>query len=188
MAEETKQTKVDEQAEKPVKKNVSKKEYDSLMEQFTKAMATAAHHQDLSKYYQGEYEKLNKYRSQKVMEALLPSIDSFELAFKFKAPTEEAEKYKAGFEFVYKMMLQALENEGLSSFKANVNDEFDGTTMQIVDTVETEDETLVNKVSEVLLSGYKIKDRLIRPTSVKVFIKKTKEETIDETQEKEKLN
>jgi len=185
--EEEKKVTEEVKENKPKKSTVSKKEYDELLEKFNLAMSTAAHHQDLSKYYQSEYEKLNKYRSQKALEALLPSIDSFEIAFKFKAPTEEAEKYKAGFEFVYKMMIQALESEGLSSFQPKVNDEFDSKTMQIVDTVVTEDEKLVNKVAELMLSGYNIKDRLLRPASVKVYIKKEdKDETIDEN--KEKLN
>ena len=180
---------MEEKKEQETKKKVStvsKKEYDALLEKFNLAMNTASHHQDLSKYYQSEYEKLNKYRSQSLLENLLPSLDSFELAFKFKASSEEAEKYKAGFEFVYKMMMSALEAEGLKGFKPNVNDEFDAKSMQIVDTVETKDEKLVNKVSEILLSGYYIKDRLLRPASVKVYVLE-ENKTIDE-EKKDKLN
>lgn len=174
-----------EKKEKPKKpKMVTQEEYDKLMDQFTKAMNTAAHHQNLSKYYQAEYDKVVKYRSQYLMEALLATIDGFELAFKFAAPTKEAENYRKGFEFVYKMMLDALQNEGLSIITPKVDDEFDGNTMQIVEVVETTEESKVNHVSEVLLNGYKMKDRLLRPSNVKVYGLK-KEETKEESNAEE---
>ena len=176
MEENTKQ-------EKEVKKEkkVSLKEYNELQDQFAKAMATAAHHQNLSKYYQNEYEKMIKYRSQSVIESILPSLDSFELAFKAEPKTDEAKSYRAGFEFVYKMLLESLKSEGLEIVECKENDEFNSDFMQIVETVETDDESLNNKVSTFLLSGYKLKDRLIRPCSVKVYtLKKETEETTNE--------
>ncbi len=160
---------------KKKEKFVPKKDYDKLMEQFEKAMATAAHHQNLSKYYQSEYDKMLKYRSQAAIENLLPVIDSFELAFKFDAPTKEAQNYRAGFEFVFKMMLDSLKNEGLAILTPKVGDIFDGATQQIVETLETIDEKQVNKIGEVLLNGYMVKDRIIRPSSVKVYVMKKEE-------------
>lgn len=167
---EQEEVKQEEHAEKKQKK-VSLKEYQDLQEQFNKALATAAHHQNLSKYYQGEYDKMLKYKSQNLIEEMLPSIDAFELAFKYKAPTVEAENYKAGFEYIYKMFMTVLENEGLSTITPKVNDEFDGSIMQVVDTVATSEEELFNKVESVMLNGYKLKDRLIRPATVKIYVK-----------------
>lgn len=178
---------VKDEPKKKKEKFVPKKEYDKLMEQFEKAMATAAHHQNLSKYYQNEYEKMIKYRSQSLIENLLPAIDSFELAFKFDAPTKEAQNYRAGFEFVYKMMLESLKNEGLVILTPKVGDEFDGKNQQIVETIETEDEKLVNHIGEVLLNGYMVKDRIVRPSSVKVYMLKKAEE-VKESEDSEMKN
>lgn len=158
-------------------KKVSKREYDALSSQFEKAMATAAHHQNLANYYKNEYDKMLKYKSQSVIEAILPSLDAFELAFKYEAKSDETKSYKAGFEFVYKMLVDHLISEGLVILTPKINDEFDSNTMQIIDTKETLNKDEENKVYEVSLNGYMIKDRLIRPASVKVYtLKKEKEE------------
>ena len=173
--EEVKEEKDEEKVEeKPKKvKKVPQEEYDKLFEQFNKAMNTAAHHQNLSKYYQGEYDKALKYRSQYLMENLLPIIDAFELAFKFEAPTKEAENYRMGFEYIYRMMIKALEDEGLVVLTPKTNDLFTGDSEQIVDVIETEDPELENRIAEVLLNGYKLKDRLLRPSNVKIYKIKT---------------
>jgi molecular chaperone GrpE len=150
-------------------KAINQEEYDKLMEQFTKALNTAAHHQNLSKYYQSEYDKLLKYRSQYLMENLLPVIDAFELAFKFEAPTKEAQNYLMGFEYIHKMLLSSLENEGLSLITPKVGTSFDSSCQQVVDTIATTKEEENNHIAEVLLNGYKLKDRLLRPSNVKIY-------------------
>ena len=193
MAEEEKKGTVEEKTteevkEKPKKvKKVSQEEYDKLMGQFEKAMNTAAHHQNLSKYYQSEYDKVLKYRSQYLMENLLPVIDSFELAFKFEAPTKEALNYRMGFEYIYRMLIKSLEDEGLAVITPKVGDLFNGDIEQIVDVIETEDEKLDNHIAEVLLNGYKLKDRLLRPGNVKIYKLKTTKEVVKE-EDNEKLN
>lgn len=190
MAEEEKKETVEEKTaeevkEKPKKvKKVSQEEYDKLMGQFEKAMNTAAHHQNLSKYYQSEYDKVLKYRSQYLMENLLPVIDSFELAFKFEAPTKEALNYRMGFEYIYRMLIKSLEDEGLAVITPKVGDLFNGDIEQIVDVIETEDEKLDNHIAEVLLNGYKLKDRLLRPGNVKIYKLKTTKEVVEEDNEK----
>lgn len=184
MEEEVKKENTEvKQEEKKKTSKVTQKEYDKLMEQFEKAMATAAHHQNLSKYYQNEYEKMIKYRSQSVIESILPSLDSFELAFKYDAKSDETKSFMTGFEFVYKMLIESLINEGLEILKVNVSDEFNSDTMQIVETVETLDPSLDNKVESFLLNGYKLKDRLIRPCSVKVYTLKKEDKTEETTNE-----
>lgn len=181
---------VEETNEKKSKK-ISHKEYAALQEQFEKAMATAAHHQNLSKYYQAEYDKMIKYRSQSLIETLIPTLDAFELAFKYQAPTPEAEAYKSGFQYLYKMLFQALEGEGLTTLNAVVGQEFDSDTMQVVDVIETEEEDKINKVAESLLSGYKLKDRLLRAANVKIYVKvkeNEEEKTIDQNDQEEVKN
>lgn len=189
--EETDTKSNSEHTEKVKKNHVPKKEYDKLMEQFEKAMATAAHHQNLSKYYQNEYDKMMKYRSQHIIEDLLPSLDAFELAFKAVPNSQEAINYRAGFEYIYRMFMSTLENEGLAVITPKVNDEFSSDSMQVMDTIETDDENLSNKVAAVLLNGYKLKDRLIRAASVKVYTLKKeelKEEVKEEVSSNDNLN
>ena len=171
-------------------KKYSQKEVDKLneeiskwQEQFGKAMATAAHHENLSKYYKNEYEKSLKYRSQSVIESILPALDGFHFAFSVPAPTQEAENYKVGFEFVNKLLMSALESEGVSEILPKVGEKLDSSRHSAVEIVETEDETLVDTISKVMLKGYMLKDRIIRPANVAVYGLKKVEEVNEETQE-----
>lgn len=176
-----------EPKKKDKKKGVSEKEYNKVLEayskledQYTKALSTAAHYKNLQERYQKDYDTMMKYRSQAVMENLISSLDSFQLALKFDAPTKEAQNYKIGFEFIYKMMIEALGNEGMVVVTPNVGEEFDSTKHQVMEVVETENEQDVNKICEVMLNGYMLKDRVIRPASVKIYRLKEKE-VVEET-------
>ena len=148
-------------------------------EQFAKALNTAAHHENLSKYYKNEYERFAKYRSQAMIEKLLPVLDSFQMAFSMQPTTDEAKNYKIGFEFILRMFKDALEQEGVKEIVPVVGQEFDASFQQAVETVEVEDIKDANKIQKVILNGYMLKDRLIRPANVIVSVLK-KEEVIKE--------
>ena len=67
---------------------------------------------------------------------------------------------------VYRQLLEALEKEGVEAIEA-VGEEFDPNLHQAVMQVE-DDEYESNIVVEELQKGYKLKDRVIRPSMVKV--------------------
>lgn len=154
---------------------VPKDDYDKMQEQFNKALNTAAYYENQGKYYKSEYEKSIKYRSQSIVEELLRVLDGFQLAFKMDAPNQEAINYRTGFEFVYKLLLDALENEGVIQIVPKVGEEYDSKIHHAVELIDTQDDSKNNTVTEVLLNGYMLKDRLIRPATVKVFLKKEEE-------------
>lgn len=151
---------------------IEKHLYDELQDQYVKALTTAAHHENLRKYYQAEYERSLKYRSQTALELMLPALDGFQMAFKFPAPTKEAENYRIGFEFVYKLLIDALGSEGMEQFTPKVGDSYDPINEQAIESIETEDSAKNGTIAQVLLNGYRLKDRLIRPASVKIYAKK----------------
>ncbi|MDD3383197.1 MAG: nucleotide exchange factor GrpE [Bacilli bacterium] len=154
---------------------VPKDDYDKMQEQFNKALNTAAYYENQGKYYKSEYEKSIKYRSQSIVEELLRVLDGFQLAFKMDAPNQEAINYRTGFEFVYKLLLDSLENEGVIQIVPKVGEEYDSKIHHAVEIIDTQDDSKNNTVTEVLLNGYMLKDRLIRPATVKVFLKKEEE-------------
>jgi len=164
---------------------VEKHLYDELQDQYVKALTTAAHHENLRKYYQAEYERSLKYRSQTALELMLPALDGFQMAFKFPAPTKEAENYRVGFEFVYKLLIDALGSEGMEQFTPKVGETYDPINEQAIESIETEDSEKNGTIAQVLLNGYRLKDRLIRPASVKIYVKKKEDLQIEskETQQ-----
>ena len=161
-------------------------EISKWQDQFAKALNTAAHHENLSKYYKNEYERFAKYRSQAMIERLLPVLDSFQMAFSMQPTTDEAKNYRIGFEFILRMFKDVLEQEGVKEIVPTINQEFDANFHQAIETIEVEDEKEANKIQKVILNGYMLKDRLIRPANVIVSVIKkeeVKEDSIEESNE-----
>ena len=153
-------------------------------QKYALALNTAAHHENLMKHYKNEYESFAKYRSQAMIEKIIPALDSFQMAFSLPATTKETENYRIGFEFILKQIKDALENEGAYEIAPQVGQKFDHNVHSAVESVETEDDKLVDTIHSVRLNGYKLKDRLLRPATVLVYVKKVvKEEIVEETNE-----
>ena len=153
-------------------------------QKYALALNTAAHHENLMKHYKQEYENFAKYRSQAMIEKIIPALDSFQMAFSLPATTKETENYRIGFEFILRQLKDALENEGVMEIAPVVGNKFDHNVHSAVESVETEDEKLVGTIQSVRLNGYKLKDRLIRPATVVVYVLKViKEETQEVNEE-----
>jgi molecular chaperone GrpE len=113
-----------------------------------------------------EKEAAAKYRSQHVIEALLPVIDNFERALLVKPDAEEAKALLQGMEMVYRQFQETLKNEGVEVIET-VGQSFDPHLHQAVMQVE-EEGFESNQIVEELQKGYKLKDRVLRPSMVKV--------------------
>lgn len=183
-----------EDSKKVLKKQIKKlekenetlnKEVADWQQKYALALNTAAHHENLMKHYKSEYESFAKYRSQAMIEKIIPALDSFQMAFSLPATTKETENYRIGFEFILRQMKDALESEGVIEIAPVVGNKFDHNVHSAVESIETEDDKLVGTIQMVRLNGYKLKDRLIRPATVIVYIKKIekKEENINNVNE-----
>ncbi|WP_226535219.1 nucleotide exchange factor GrpE [Fictibacillus halophilus] len=107
-----------------------------------------------------------KYKSQSLLEQLLPALDNFERALKTEATNEQAKTLIQGMEMVYRQLADALKQEGLTEVPS-VGEKFDPNMHQAVMQVE-DAEYDSNTVIEELQKGYMLKDRVIRPAMVKV--------------------
>lgn len=113
-----------------------------------------------------DMEAQQKYRAQSLISDLLPALDNFERALKVEADDEKSKSILQGMEMVYRQLQQALEKEGLEVIEA-VGKPFDPHLHQAV--MQVNDENFEsNVVVEELQKGYKLKDRVIRPSMVKV--------------------
>ncbi|WP_210366893.1 nucleotide exchange factor GrpE [Bacillus sp. REN3] len=107
-----------------------------------------------------------KYRAQSLVTDLLPALDNFERALKMEVDNEQAKSLLQGMEMVYRSLLEALKNEGVELIEA-VGKEFDPHLHQAV--MQAENENFgPNIVVEEFQKGYLLKDRVIRPSMVKV--------------------
>lgn len=113
-----------------------------------------------------DQEAAAKYRAQSLIENILPALDNFERALNAEASEEGTKSLLKGMEMIYRQLLDALKKEGLEVIEA-VGNEFDPNFHQAV--MQVEDSNYgSNIVIEELQKGYKLKDRVIRPTMVKV--------------------
>ena len=111
-------------------------------------------------------EALQKYKSQSVLTNLIPVMDNFARALSVEAKTDEARTMMEGMDMIYRSLLEALKSEGLTEIEA-VDQEFDPNFHQAIMT-DKDEEKPAGVVLEELQKGYILKDRVLRPTMVKV--------------------
>lgn len=107
-----------------------------------------------------------KYRAQNLLTELLPVIDNFERALQVEVTSEDAKALYKGIEMVYNSLMDATKKEGLELIPA-LGEPFDPTVHQAV-MQESDSEKESGIVLKELQKGYKLKDRVIRPSMVSV--------------------
>jgi molecular chaperone GrpE len=95
---------------------------------------------------------------------LLPILDSFDRALQTKV--QKPEDFRAGVELIRKQFQDALEKLGLRPIPAR-GEPFDPRLHEAIEMVDS-DEVKDHHVLEELQRGYKLKDRLLRPSMVRV--------------------
>ena len=96
--------------------------------------------------------------------ALLPVIDSFELAM--KNASSSPEDLRKGMELIYKQLQDVLRRFNIERIPA-AGSEFDPHVHDAIEMVERDD-VPDHQVVDELRAGYRIKDRLLRPAMVRV--------------------
>ena len=109
-----------------------------------------------------------KFANQNLIMEILPILDNFERAIKLDDNdlTDELSKFLTGFKIMYASLNGVLQKFGVEEI-SRVGDIFDPTQEQALITDSLADHQ-DEKVLEVLQKGYKLKDRVIRPASVKI--------------------
>ena len=130
--------------------------------------------QNLRKQIEKDHHEAIRYRAAGFIENLLPILDGFHMALQNEAKSEEMKNFLVGFQFIYRNLVTVLENEGVTEISPKVGDEFDPNTMQAIETVFNENAE-PNKVLKVNVKGYKLHERLIRPSIVVVSTNKKDE-------------
>lgn len=113
-----------------------------------------------------EKEEFAKYASQKLLEQLIPVFDNFERAVSASKENQDLDSLAKGIDMIYRQMSQVLEQEGVKPIEAvgqPFNPEFHQAVMQ-VESEEHEEGIIV----EELQKGYMLKEKVIRPSMVKV--------------------
>ena len=139
-----------------------KAELEEMEDKFLRARAEIANMANRGK---NEREQLQKYRSQDLAKKLLPSIDNLERALATDVSDDHGASLKKGVEMVLESLKQAFKEEGIEKIPAK-GEAFDPNLHQAVQTVPATEELSADTIVEVLQEGYKLHDRVLRPTMV----------------------
>ncbi|AXF54676.1 nucleotide exchange factor GrpE [Salicibibacter kimchii] len=157
-------------ADEDVEASESQEEIEALQAELeawqNKAQRVQADYDNFRKRSRSEKEAAAQFRSQPLMEALLPVLDNFSRAFDTEGQNSSNEGLYKGMEMVYRQFWESLESEGLEEIPTE-GETFDPNVHQAVMQVE-EEGFEPNQIVEELQKGYKLKTRVIRPAMVKV--------------------
>ena len=115
-----------------------------------------------------ETQNMLKFANQDLITELINVADNFERAIKLDDNdlTDELSKFLDGFKMMYANLMEILKKFGVEEIN-RIGEVFDPNLEQalMTDSIEEMDDDVV---TEVLLKGYKLNGRVIRPASVKV--------------------
>lgn len=132
-------------------------------ERFVRAKADI---ENLVKRHQRELAERSRYDGESLAREILHAIDNLERALEHAGDGSAASSISGGVELVLKELLAALKRNGVERVEAQ-GKPFDPAEHEAVTMVESAD-LPPNTVMAVFRSGYKMRDRLLRPAMVSV--------------------
>ncbi|MGO8788119.1 MAG: nucleotide exchange factor GrpE [Terriglobia bacterium] len=136
-------------------------------ELFDRLLRKQAEIENFRKRTQKEKEDLRQYAAEDLIRSLLPTLDGFERALQHRDETVPAAFYE-GLELIYRQLREVLGRAGLSPIDT-AGQLFDPHLHQAVETVDAPG-CREHEIVEELQRGYRIRNKLLRPSIVKVAV------------------
>ncbi len=154
-----------ENAEEEIKEEVNplQEKYDTLNNQYIRL---AADFDNYRKRQEQEKEALLKYGAESTLKKMIEVLDNFERGLKAIETVEDCEKVKECYNLAYKNFKDVLTKAGLEAIKAEgetFDPNFHEAVMQTPST-EHPEHTIIAELQK----GYKLGDKVLRPTLVNV--------------------
>lgn len=151
---------------------------DTLQAELDQARAQAEEYLDGWKRAQADLVNFRKRVERDAAEALrsaagqaaarfFPMLDDFERALRERSESQTLEQWVAGVELIYRKGIAALEAEGITPIEVAEGADFDPNNHEAV-TREIYPDRRDGEVLEVVHTGYRMGDRVLRPAQVRV--------------------
>ena len=160
---ETKNTSETTEENKDSEVNPLQEKYDTLNNQYIRL---AADFDNFRKRNEQEREALLKYGAESTLKKMLEVLDNFERGLKAIETVNDCEKVKECYNLAYKNFTDVLTKAGLETIKAE-GEVFDPNFHEAVMQTPSSDVPEHTIIAE-LQKGYKLGDRVLRPTLVNV--------------------
>jgi molecular chaperone GrpE len=125
--------------------------------------------ENLKKRMDRQMEEVRKYSNERLLGELLDIVDELELAIKSGRSSDSKETVIQGVEMTLKKLKKILEKEGVSPIEC-IGKPFDPSKHEVVSKIEKDSAEGCTIVEEIR-KGYGMKEKIIRPSGVKVVVK-----------------
>jgi molecular chaperone GrpE len=141
-------------------------------ERLTRLKYALADFENLKKRYDRQIEEVKKYSNERLIIELLDVVDELEMAVKSGNSSNSTESLIQGVEMTLKKLKNVLRNEGVYPIEC-VGKPFDPSKHDAVAKIERDgvENCIIN---EEVRKGYIMKDKVIRPSIVKIVVKPSK--------------
>lgn len=174
---EDKEKEIKEEKKEKKKKNKDNEEVELLKQQVldlqSKVMYGQAELINYRKRQEERVEDLLKYKNEELLLDLTNMIDNLKRAASVKAESEESKKIQTGIVMVVNQFNEILKKYGVVEIEA-LGYPFDANYMEAM-MIDNDDTKPDEMVTEVLIPGYKYKDRVLKHAVVKVNKNENKE-------------
>jgi len=151
-------------------------------EYLTRLKYLQADFENLKKRYDRQLEEVKNYCTERLVIQLLDVVDELEMAVKTGQSANSAQTLVEGVQMTLKKLRKVLEQEGVSPIECTEGKVFDPSRHHAIATVERDDVKECVVVEEVR-KGYIMKDKVIRPSIVKVAVNPSKSQEENEKNE-----
>ncbi|MBN1244018.1 nucleotide exchange factor GrpE [Candidatus Bathyarchaeota archaeon] len=174
---------VEEQKDQPIdlKKQLEAEKKHSE-DYLTRLKYLQADFENLKKRYDRQTEETKNYCTERLVIQLLDVQDELEMALKNAQSADSAQMLIEGVQMTLKKLRKVLEQEGVSPIECEAGKVFNPSRHNAVAATERDDvEACV--VTEEVRKGYIMKEKVIRPSIVKVAVKSSKSQKEKEKNE-----
>ena len=145
------------------------------------AVRTAAELDNFRKRMSREKLDAVRYGNQNLLEELLPVLDNFDMGMQ-AAAQEQGSMLYMGMKMVHQQLGEFLSSQNVEEIAAEAGGEFDPTIHEAL-SQETNNDIEEGKIIRVVRKGYRIGERLLRPSNVIIAISAAASEEKDPNQQ-----
>ncbi len=144
----------------------------------TRLQYLQADFENLRKRCDRQIQQVSQYSNERLVIQLLEVVDELELAVKNAQEVSSTQTLIEGVQMTLKRLRKVLEQEGVTPIES-LNKPFDPSRFNAIAAVEREDVDGCVVIEEVR-KGYVMKEKVIRPSIVKVAVKKSESNQVGE--------
>ena len=172
----------EEQKEQADREKLLEAEKKRSEEYLTRLKYLQADFENMKKRVDRQLEEVKNYCTERLVTQLLEVQDELEIALKNTQSTDSTQPLIEGIQMTLKKLRKVLEQEGVSPIECEAGNIFNPACHHAVSAAERDDvEACI--VTEEVRKGYTMKEKVIRPSIVKVAVKSSKSQTEKEKNE-----